>query len=220
MKTIRSLILVGYLYLRLVLLLEDPVLRGGELPISEFDVILPPRFVASDKLAGLDVRAPEVYQQKLKLGAQALRRLAERQFCSGVLPKPTREGRLLQMAFESVVDPSSRASQRVIKLWKAWWDKTFPEIPYDSRLDADRFLEYILARLHGVIKSTGEIDSFEKAADEAYLSTKNAENISAESSLLRESECALRNFHAVCKISTETQSDQGYPAEVIVKELC
>lgn len=150
---------------------EDPVHRGpAMLPKDFFRVTLPPpEFV--DPVAGLDPRAPEVMHRI----ASELQRVADgtRQVVSTALWAETdiaksQFARFFYMGQQALLDPRLIENRVFVPQWAEWWGESHRAVPYDTRLDADRFVAYLVERAHGRILTTADITNFENKLDEQY----------------------------------------------------
>lgn len=151
---------------------EDLVHRGSEiLPKNIHQRVLPTFAEPPDPLGGLDSRAPEILRRnasQLIEMAQKTRELLATTYDSTAPSKLTPIKRLVQMASRAVLDPTLGANLILAKRWSAWWHRTHRKNPYDTRLNADQFLAYALARMRGEIVATDSINVFEVALDEDY----------------------------------------------------
>lgn len=169
-------ILLFYSVLRLgfgsVVTDEDPVHRGSEiLPKNIHQRVLPTFGKAADPLGGLDPGSPEIlHRNALQLSEQAqkLREAISLTFNRNEPSGFSRLDQLVHMASTAVLYPSLGENTILAKRWAAWWHKTHGRIPFDTRLDADQFLAYALARKRGDIASTSSINRFESTLNQDH----------------------------------------------------
>lgn len=157
---------------------DDPVLRGEELPLTFFHKKLPFVPDPKDPAVGLTKSAAEALikeARRLKMKAQKEVELVKVLYVPNEPLDDTVPGRLLQIAAEAVTNPQLLENREFVPMWAVWWQKSHKLIPYDMRLDAERFLGYIMDRLSNRLVKASSLLAFERDFDEEYVRAKNRE---------------------------------------------
>lgn len=76
--------------------------------------------------------------------------------------------RLVQLALCAIND-CDEAQKLLVDEWASWWDSINVTVPFDERLNVDRFLVYARARLDDKLIATPEIIEFERKLDLKYV---------------------------------------------------
>lgn len=151
---------------------DDPVLRGREMSLQGFAKIVLPPPIVGEAFPGLNSNSPEVLHreaERLQLIADNSRRLAIEFFLSEFSLGQSRQARIIKMALEALTTSGLFESRVILPKWVAWWSKSNKPVPYDTRLDADRFMAYAIERLHGRLVDTSDILELEKDLDSLYV---------------------------------------------------
>lgn len=150
---------------------DDPVLRGSELSLRDISRLLTPKFDLIDPLAGLTSNAPDVLHRnaaRLQKIADDTRKSILKQFWPEHSAGNSRIARLLEIGRKAISARELVENRVYVAEWKEWWSKFNKPVPYDTRLDADQFMAYLIQRLHGRLSDTADFLQFEKNLDEKY----------------------------------------------------
>lgn len=157
---------------------DDPVLRGKELLQSQLQKTFPLMHLQGDLSSDLTPNSPEIVRRKadqLKMKAIQEVNLVKLLYIPHEPLDDTVPGRLLQLAAEAVINPELLENMKFVPKWVAWWKESHRPIPYDTRLDAVRFLGYIMDRIFNRIALKRNIFVFEKNLDKEYIRAKSRE---------------------------------------------
>lgn len=164
---------------------EDLALRGAELSREYFLKIVAPKPFEGDPLGDLRPNSPEVLHRTatyLQNNADDIRQLLSTVDVLSVPIANTRQARILKMSFAALLDLKLIESRVFLPQWVKWWDSKNKLIPFDTRLDADRFAAYAIERMHG--RLSDKVDQFEQIFDEQYLEALSHQKDLGESKAL------------------------------------
>lgn len=148
---------------------EDPVHRGDVLVLEHFFKVNLPKPTSVDVLANLRPDSPELLHRtaiRLQNSANSARRFLSNENVLSHLVAKTRQSRLLKMACVTILDPKLTESRVFLPQWVKWWNSKNNPIPYDTRLDVDRFVAYVIEQIHDDLSKAA--DQFEQDFDERY----------------------------------------------------
>lgn len=159
---------------------DDPVLRAELIPQSELSLALPASSADdTDPLADLVSSSPEVLHrdaQRLQEAAKRDLSFAKKVLHESALVDRTQPGRLLLLAAHAIEDPALLENTVLVRKWASWWFNAHKPVPYDTRLNAERFLTYVVDRLFDRSNPTSEEMHFDKELDHEYVSVKKKES--------------------------------------------
>lgn len=105
---------------------------------------------------------------RLQNAADEMRHFAIKLYKPGVAIAPSVGARLLKMAQVAFICPTLIESKVFVPQWAKWWSEWNDSVPFDTRLDADRFIAYVLSRLHHRIFGSEHVLEFEERLDQQY----------------------------------------------------
>lgn len=119
-----------------------------------------------DQFARVALMQRKKWIEKLQKEANNRRDVIDASICRESDKDVTRS--ILEIATFAVKCPEKSWSQYIATQWQVWWDEINERIAFDTRDDADRFLEYALGRIGGDIPTSPQTKALENRLVREY----------------------------------------------------
>lgn len=154
---------------------EDPVHRGKAMEQHEFYRRIFPPQPMGDASAELSPNYELLHQQAIHLKMEAKReRWAIEEWNKQGLLDNLNENEPFAIAAKALLRPSLVENTVFVQKWAAWWRNIQRPNPFETRLDAERYLMYVYDRIYSRIPDHPAIVLFEDELISEYSSMQIA----------------------------------------------